>query len=170
MDIVFFGAGVSSEFGIPTTREMAFEFRDSLRPAISDDHIDKALCDRIFARLGEHSDFDIETLITVLEHIIDPSKTIQHVLTHPTIRYFPVMGASWDIITKGIIDQSGREKESANRLLGKVKGFIIEKCDMASLCSLYKSAIFRCTLWLFVIWQCACDIRAGFGSDEGWED
>lgn len=133
MDIVFFGAGVSREFGIPTTREMVFEFRDSLRPVISEDYTDKALCDHIFSRLGEYPDFDIETLVTVLEHIIDPSKTMQHVLTHPTLRYFPVMGASWNLITKAIVEQSNREKESANRILGKVKDFIIDKCGVVLL-------------------------------------
>jgi len=133
MSIVFFGAGVSREFGIPTTREMVFEFRDSLKTTTSDDYIDKDLCDRIFSRLKGYSDFDIETLVTILEHIIDPSKTIQHVLTHPAIRYFPVMGASWNIVTKAITEQSSREKESAKRVLSKVKDFIIDKCGVVLL-------------------------------------
>ena len=94
MDIVFFGAGVSREFGIPTTREIVSEFRDSLRPVSSDDYTDKALCDHIFSRLGQHPDFDIETLVTVLEHIIDPSKTIQHVLAHPS----PVLSSHGNVL------------------------------------------------------------------------
>lgn len=130
MDIVFFGAGVSREFGVPTTREMVFEFRDLLKPITSDDYIDKGLCDWIFSRLREYPDFDIETLITVLEHIIDPSKTIQHVLAHPALRYFPVMGASWNMITSIIVDESNREKESAKRILSKVKDFVISKCGI----------------------------------------
>ena len=133
MDIVFLGAGASREFGIPTTRDMVFEFRDSLRPASSDDYTDKALCDHIFCRLGEYPGFDIETLVTVLEHIIDPSKTIQHVLAHPTLRYFSVMGGSWNIITDMVIKQSKREKESASRLLERVKDFIIKKCGVVLL-------------------------------------
>ena len=55
-DVVFFGAGASKEFGIPTTREMAIGFRDSLRLTTSEDYQDKALCDRIFDRLGELPD------------------------------------------------------------------------------------------------------------------
>jgi len=127
-DVVFFGAGASKEFGIPTTREMAVEFRDSLRPTSSDDYQDKALCDHIFARLGELPDFDIEALITILEHIRDPRKTTEGVLAHPAVRYFPVLGARWELITKIIIDQSSQEKGSADRLLSKVKEFVISKC------------------------------------------
>ena len=144
MDIVFLGAGASREFGIPTTRDMVCEFHDSLRPVSSDDFTDKALCDHIFSRLGEYPGFDIETLITVLEHIIDPSKTIQHVLAHPTLRYFSVMGASWNIITDMIIEQSKREKESASRLLERVKGFIIKKCGVVLLRSDERSILMGC--------------------------
>lgn len=127
-DVVFLGPGASKEFGIPTTREMAIELRDSLRPATSDDYQDKALCDRIFDHLSELPDFDIEALITILEHIRDPRKTTEGVLAHPAVRYFPVLGAPWELTTKMIIDQSSREKESADRLLSKVKEFVTGKC------------------------------------------
>jgi hypothetical protein len=160
-DIVFLGAGASQEFEVPLAREMAVKFRDSLRPATSHDYQDSALCDRIFDQLREYPDFDIEALITVLEHIRDPSMTTEGVLAHPAVRYFPVLAARWDMVRRSVIDQSSREMEPADRLLGKIKDFVITTCavqvspsdDRLSILDRFFKTIFRGTLDFAVMRQ-----------------
>jgi len=127
--VVFVGAGASKPFGILTMTEMTEGFEKELKksslPGIT-------LFDEIKRRLKEYQYFDIESLITVLQSIVDIDKLSSTVLNNPRLHYFFAERAVGGI--GGTITDEKRRAEGdragAEELLKHVRQFIVDSCKM----------------------------------------
>lgn len=126
--VVFVGAGASKPFGIPTMTEMTEDFEKELKksslPGIT-------LFDEIKRRLKDYQYFDIESLITVLQNIVDIDK-LSTVLNNPSVHYF-LSNRPGGIASA--IQQSEKQitephRNEAEELLKQVKLFIADSCRM----------------------------------------
>jgi len=126
--MVFLGAGASRPFGIPTMTEMAEEFEQKLH---HDDSPHLEFFNRVKSRLQDYQCFDIEAFITVFQGICGFDDVSSRALAHPSVHYFLAERCG------GIADTLKYEKGLAKRdctvaeqLLGQLKGFIADSCDI----------------------------------------
>lgn len=123
MSIVFLGAGASETFGIPTMMQMV----EHLEKELDVQH--RELYKNIKFHLENYKNFDIEALITVLQHLVDPRSVMDNILAHPSIHYFvPEVGLGWKQRINYISGTSKSLREKASQLLKTVKGFVRKKC------------------------------------------
>jgi len=125
--VVFVGAGASKPFGIPTMTEMTKNFEEELRktflPGIT-------LFNEIKRRLKDYQYFDIESLITVLQNIVNIDK-LSTVLNNPSLHYF--LSDRTGGMAKAIQSEKQRTEPhctEAEELLKQVKLFIADSCRM----------------------------------------
>lgn len=125
--VVFVGAGASKPFGIPTMTEMTEDFEKELKksslPGIT-------LFDEIKRRLKDYQYFDVESLITVLQNIVNIDK-LSTVLNNPSVHYF-LSNRTGDTARAIQSEKQITEphRNEAEELLKQVKQFIADSCKM----------------------------------------
>jgi len=86
MATVFFGAGASKYFGIPTMKEFPEDFENYLGD--NGEYDEKSLYKRIKDDLKEaYGDLDLEAILTVLEDLSEKGRFDSR-FEHPSILYF----------------------------------------------------------------------------------
>lgn len=126
MGIVFLGAGASETFGIPTMRQMVELLQERV------DGRQRELYKNIEYHLKSYKHFDIEALITVLQHLCEPNRFIDTVLAHPSIYFLvPYVGLGWSNQVSYICSTAESLRETALGLLKTVKAFVRDECAVA---------------------------------------
>ena len=123
--MVFFGAGASNYFGIPTMKEFIEDFEKYLEDNGADD--EKSLYKQIKSSLEEvYGDLDLEAMLTVLEDL--SGKRFDRRFEHPSILYLLKSHDQIDNTRRSIEIEVRRDAEVAKRLKENLKLFIREKC------------------------------------------
>ena len=120
METIFFGAGASKYFDIPTTKEFPDEFEDYLGK--NRENNEKRLYEKIKDRCKEATNLDLEAILTLLEDLSD-KKRLDRRFEHPSI-LFPLGGKS-----KYNESDVKYVSEAAKQLKEKLKRFIVQKCS-----------------------------------------
>ena len=135
---VFFGAGASKYFGIPTMKEFPEYFEEYLDGNGDDD--EKNLYKRIKDNLKEvYGDLDLEAILTVLEDLSEKERFDSR-FEHPSILFFLKSYNQISNTGKLIEIEVKSDREVAKRLKEKLKGFIRMKCT---------SKDFKDKIWLY---------------------
>lgn len=126
IEALFLGAGASTPFGIPTMRGMVTEFEKSLQPGP-----EKQLYDLINNRLKNYKYFDLESLITVLQNIVDPDEVINDILNEPSIHfYYDYSGTGWKHAVDNVNFLVKYNQDKAESLLRRLKEYLREACTI----------------------------------------
>jgi len=126
MATVFFGAGASKYFGIPTMKEFPEDFENYLGD--NGEYDEKSLYKRIKDDLKEaYGDLDLEAILTVLEDLSEKERFDSR-FEHPSISYL-LKSHNQITNTHRLIEiEVKRDREVAKRLKEKLKRFIRQKC------------------------------------------
>ena len=126
MITVFFGAGASKYFGIPTMKEFPEDFEKYLEE--KGEYDEKNLYKQIKGNLKEvFGDLDLEAILTVLEDLSEKERFDSR-FEHPSILFFLKSYNQISNTRKLIEIEVKRDREVAKRLKEKLKGFIRMKC------------------------------------------
>lgn len=128
MAVLFVGAGASKEFDIPLPTDMSQELKNRLEQEGYRLGNEKQLYNQVLWELRDYPELDIEAVITVLEHLIQPQKTIDWAVSHPCL--FPVLGRPWDKTQELVAFRSEMHAKDAASLLREIKGYILEVCNV----------------------------------------
>ena len=127
MATVFFGAGASKYFGIPTMKEFPEDFENYLGD--NGEYDEKSLYKRIKDDLKEaYGDLDLEAILTVLEDLSEKERFDSR-FEHPSILYFLKSHNQINNTHRLIEIEVKRDREVAKRLKEKLKRFIRQKCS-----------------------------------------
>jgi len=125
--MVFLGAGASKTFGIPTMSEMAEQLEASLHEKLMP-YV--PLFDVIKSKLLNYKVFDIEALITVLQDILEPDKTLRKLFNQPSLQYFSYWSVAFDKMLQYAAKDASHDREHAVQLLNHAKQFVADVCKI----------------------------------------
>lgn len=126
IDALFLGAGASTAFGIPTMKGMVTEFKETLEPGP-----EKELYKLIENKLKNYKYFDLESLITVLQNIVEPEQVTSDILNDPSIHFFiDFIGTGWEKVKADVNFQAEHTRNDARALLHKLKEYLIAACTV----------------------------------------
>jgi hypothetical protein len=124
METVFFGAGASKHFNVPTMNEFPEDFEKYLED--NEEYKEKSLYKKIKGNLKEDGDLDPEVILTVLEDLSEKERFDRR-FEHPSILYLLEKGRI-NRIHKLIDFNVMNDGKIAKLLKEKLKGFIRKKC------------------------------------------
>jgi len=126
IDVLFLGAGASTPFGIPTMKGMVSEFEGTLEPGPS-----KQLYDLITDKLANYKYFDLESLITVLQDIVEPSRVVGDILNDPSIHFYvDSVSVGWDQACQWVDHLAESNRGVAGSLLTQLKEYLRRTCSV----------------------------------------
>ena len=135
--LVFIGAGASVPFGIPTMTGMVQQLEERMNeqknpPLNLDFVVNQKLYQDIKSRLKYYKDYDIESLITVLQDMIDFERIETRVLGNPSVHHFLAEGKGNDAskMVESLRLFSKENREEAAKLLKQVQNFVAESCNI----------------------------------------
>ena len=126
IDVLFLGAGASTPFGIPTMKGMVTEFEHELEEAP-----EKQLYDVIRTKLVNYKYFDLESLMTVLQNILEPEQVVTDILNDPSIHFYvESVSADWQQASKSVDDLAEGNRGLARSLLTQLKEYLRKMCSV----------------------------------------
>jgi len=122
---VFFGAGASVPFEIPTMTKLVEGFENELKSSYPPTF---NLYNDIKTKLKNYRYFDIEALITVLQDIIEIDEVPSEVFSKPSVHYFSSWGINYEKMIEFNKETALRNRDNAKKLLKDVKNYIADSC------------------------------------------
>jgi hypothetical protein len=134
--VVFIGAGASVPFGIPTMTQMVQQFEERVDnqkspPIDVSFSVNRQFYQKIKLRLKNYDNYDIESLITILQDMVEFKRIETRVWGNPSVHHLLADGDDASKMRELLRLFSRENQGEAATLLKQVQSFVAESCNIS---------------------------------------